>query len=195
MTPEALLNFWFGELHHGLADQQHRTRWFNQCASFDAECRRRFGPLLDHSKPDWDHSPSAILASIILYDQLPRNIFRGNAEAFAFDQQARLLARQGIEAGKDQVLAQDERAFFYLPFEHSEDIVDQHLSVGLFAGLRDGAPKAGRSAAGNSLRSAQQHRDIILRFGRFPHRNEVLGRQSTPPERAFIQDHAGFGQI
>lgn len=194
MAPEALLGFWFGELTEGVADARHRARWFQPCTSFDEECRARFGRLLTEHEPAWGDSASALLARIILYDQMPRNIFRSTAAAFAYDTHARKLARQGIAEGKDRLLAQDERAFFYLPFEHSEDILDQYLSVGLYTTLRDQAPKSGRSYAGSHLRSAQQHRDIILTFGRFPHRNDVLGRQSTAGERAFMTRTAGFGQ-
>jgi uncharacterized protein (DUF924 family) len=194
VAPEALLGFWFGELAEGLADARHRARWFKPCATFDQECRARFGLLLTERAPAWGDSAPALLARIILYDQIPRNIFRGTAAAFAYDTHARKLARQGIAKGKDKLLSQDERAFFYRPFEHSEDILDQYLSVGLYTTLRDQAPKSSRSYAGSHLRSAQQHRDIILDFGRFPHRNVVLGRQSTPLERAFMTRNAGFGQ-
>jgi uncharacterized protein (DUF924 family) len=190
-----LLDFWFGELTEGVADDEHRTRWFVASSDFDQQCASRFGRLLnDVNAIDWGDSPRARLASIILYDQLPRNIYRGQREAFAHDQHALSVARCGVEQRADLELNLDERAFFYMPFEHSESLLDQHTAVGLFGGLRDAAPKPLRNQTGNSLRFAQQHRDIIVRFGRFPHRNSVLGRDSSPEELAFVAGGDGFGQ-
>ena len=193
-----LLDFWFGELVDGLADAQHRERWFTSSPAFDQACREQFADWLamaaDGRLDDWQQSAHGCLAFIVLTDQLPRNIYRGSAEAFAWDAQALQAARQGIERRLDLELALHERAFFYMPFEHSEAIVDQHLAVGLFTGLRDASAKGLRSITGDYLRFAQQHRDLILRFGRFPHRNDVLGRTSSAAERAAMADSDGFGQ-
>lgn len=165
---QPLLDFWFGHLLE-LAESS----------------------ALDH----WQQSAKGQLAYILLTDQLPRNIFRGTAQAFQWDPLALEIARKGLQENYDQQLALDERSFFYMPFEHSEVLLDQHLAVGLFTYLRDSSPKQSRDVTGNTLRFAQQHRDIILKFGRFPHRNEILRRQSSQAERDFIAAGDGFGQI
>lgn len=196
MAWQALLQFWFGQLTDGVADESFRKNWFAASADFDAQCRRFEPELKNTGKPaeDWSQEPRAQLALILLCDQIPRNIYRGTAEAFAWDHLALSRAKTGIEQGIDRKLAWDERAFFYMPFEHSESLVDQHTSVALFSRLRDEVPQAHRNMFGNILRFAQQHRDIILRFGRFPHRNAVLGRTSTEAEDVFARDSDGFGQ-
>jgi uncharacterized protein (DUF924 family) len=195
---QALLDFWFGRLNAGLADDSHRRQWFTPDAQFDARCRQHFQHLLDKdvepSLNAWLTTPQGRLAFIVLTDQLPRNIFRGTARAFAWDHLALQAAKQGLREEDDRKLPWDYRAFFYLPFEHSESLSDQHLAVGLFTFLRDESPKDIRQITGNYLRFAQQHRDIIARFGRFPHRNAVLGRMSSDDELAFIADTDGFGQ-
>ncbi len=193
-----LLAFWFGQQSDGLAPKAQREQWFAPNPNFDAQCSASFGPLLAPAAAgelrDWLEQPRGRLAFIILTDQIPRNVYRGTAEAYDWDPLALKAARDGIIQGVDQTLGWDERSFLYMPFEHSEDILDQHLAVGLFTHLRDASPKDIRDITGNNLRYAQQHRDIIIRFGRFPHRNEVLRRASTPAEKAFVADSDGFGQ-
>lgn len=195
---QTLLDFWFGELTDGLAADETRAQWFQPNPNFDAQCSAEFGPLLAPAAAgalhDWLEEPRGRLAFIILTDQLPRNIYRGKAEAYAWDALALDAARAGITTGSDRELGWDERSFFYMPFEHSEDILDQHLAVGLFSKLRDESPGNIKNTTGNNLRFAQQHRDIILRFGRFPHRNAVLRRKSSPAEAAFVAAGDGFGQ-
>ncbi len=195
---QTLLDFWFGDVSGGMADEAKRQQWFSPSADFDHQCTQRFAGLLEQAAggelASWLDSAHGRLAYIILTDQMPRNIHRGSAIAFTFDHLAMNAARDGVRLGHDRTLAWDERSFFYMPFEHSEDIFDQHIAVGLFALLRDQSPKELRNTTGNSLRFAQQHRDIILRFGRFPHRNAVLGRVSTAAEAAFIAQGDGFGQ-
>lgn len=192
-----LLQFWFGELTDGLAAPHIQQRWFQADAQFDQQCGQ-FSPLLDRAAAgelmDWRANSHGCLAYILLCDQFPRNIFRGTARAFAWDHLAVDAATRGITANIDQTLGWDERSFFYMPFEHSEQILHQHTAVGLFTGLRDESPPQLRARTGNSMRFAQQHRDIIKRFGRFPHRNAVLGRTSTAEELAFIAGGDGFGQ-
>ncbi|XOV84147.1 MAG: DUF924 family protein [bacterium] len=195
---EALLAFWFGPLENGLAGPAQRKTWFTPDPDFDDRCRNAFLPVLELAREDrlnhWLDTPQGQLAFIVLTDQLPRNIFRGTREAFDFDPLALAVARKGIAAGSDRQLGLDERAFFYMPFEHSEDLLDQHMAVGLFTYLRDATAGEHRNITGQNLRYAQQHRDIIIRFGRFPHRNAVLQRTSTAQELAFIQAGDGFGQ-
>lgn len=193
-----LLDFWFGVIADGFADDAHRNRWFGGGASFDEECRLRYGGLAaaaaNGELDDWLDWPRARLAYILLTDQIPRNIHRGAAQAFAADAAALNAARSGVEARMDLTLTLDERCFFYMPFEHSESLVDQHTCVGLFTSLRDATPEGSRHLTGGYLRYAQQHRDILTRFGRFPHRNTVLGRASTPEELAFLEHGPTFGQ-
>ena len=160
-------------------------RWFDKNADFDEEIHRRF--LTTHEAAaagkfsGWEQSPNGALALLILLDQFPRNMFRGNARAFATDPLARAIAAGAVVRGFDSQVPQDLRSFFYLPFEHSEDMGDQERAV------------AFNRAAGDAdgLKWAEIHADIIRRFGRFPHRNAVLGRVTTPEEQAFL-DGGGF---
>ncbi len=197
-TPEQIHQFWFGTLDsQGCADAAHRQRWFKPDAQFDQEIGRRFAPTLDaaHSGEldHWSDDARSWLSFILMCDQFPRNLFRDDAKAFASDPLALNAAKLGLQRGYDEALSVDEKAFAFLPFEHSEDRVNQFLSVGLFTSLRDHAPASQKSTAGNYLRFAQQHRDVILRFGRFPHRNAALGRASSVAEQAYLADGGGFG--
>ncbi len=193
-----VLHYWFGNLDAGFADVEHRQRWFQGDAAADQEITQRFGFLielattgkLDH----WFDSTEATLAFILVCDQFSRQVFRGSPQAFATDSLALEVARSAIHARLDQGLAWDHRAFLYIPFEHSESAVDQHTAVGLFTQLRDETPQGYRHLTGSYLQHAHQHRDIILRFGRFPHRNAVLARESSPTELAYLEDASSFGQ-
>ena len=159
-------------------------RWFFKDEAFDAEFRGRFldrhmaaaRRQCDH----WGDTAEGALALMILLDQLPRNCFRGTGHMYATDPLARHFARKAIDAGFDMQLDKEMRVFFYLPFEHSEDIEDQRFSVEIT-----------RERAEEYLKYAVDHLDIIERFGRFPHRNPMLGRQTTPEEQAFL-DGGGF---
>ncbi|WP_140719682.1 DUF924 family protein [Pseudomonas sp. Hp2] len=160
-------------------------RWFSKNESFDANFRQHFLEL-HHAAArreceHWMDSADGALALMILLDQFPRNCFRGGAHAYATDGLARHYARRAIEAGYDYEVAPSLRMFFYLPFEHSEDPADQARSVELHRAL------PGEGAAEWAL----LHRDIIARFGRFPHRNAALGRDTTPEEQRFL-DEGGF---
>ncbi|MFT3763610.1 MAG: DUF924 family protein [Pseudoxanthomonas sp.] len=163
-----------------------QAKWFGGGDAFDAECRSRF--LEDHhaaarrEREDWMASTEGALALLILLDQIPRNVFRGSGHAFATDPLARHYAEQAIAAGFDRQAPADLRLFFYLPFEHSEDMADQRRALELFAALGDAG----------YLRYAQAHLDTIARFGRFPHRNRALGRRSTPQEQAWLDAGGGF---
>jgi uncharacterized protein (DUF924 family) len=164
----------------------------------DALVRERFAALpgaaaagtLDH----WLATPRGRLGWILACDQLPRHLFRGTAQAFAFDALALAAARAGIAAGADRALGCDERAFFYLPFEHAESVLDQHTAVGLFTALHEAAPVGRRQLTSGWLGHAREHRDLIVRFGRFPHRNAVLGRASTAAELDYLAQGQTFGQ-
>lgn len=187
---EDVLAFWFGwpdEPDYG----QYRKAWFVKDPAFDAVIRERFlgtwqqasqGTLLD-----WTATPRSTLALIVVMDQFPRNLFRGDARSFSTDSAALQTARNLVDAGLDAGLLPVERAFVYLPFEHAEDPVVQERSVRLFTALE--AHPAGPQMLDYALR----HRDVIARFGRFPHRNAALGRTSTPEELAWLaQPGSGF---
>ncbi len=160
-------------------------RWFDKDAAFDEEIRTRF--LATHEAAaagklsGWEQTALGALAMLILLDQFPRNMFRGEARTFATDRLARAIAAGGIVRGFDAQVPIELRGFFYLPFEHSEDIADQERGIAFY--------KASGDADG--LKWAEIHADIIRRFGRFPHRNAVLGRTTTPEEQAFL-DGGGF---
>lgn len=160
------------------------SRWFRKDENFDAEFRARF--LSAHEAAArgqldaWAHDATGALALLILLDQFPRNAFRGTPRMFATDAVARGIARSALQCGFDSATEPELRNFFYLPFMHSEQLADQDRAVEL----------AGR-LGGEALRYALMHRDIIARFGRFPHRNPVLGRDSTPEELRFLDD-GGF---
>ncbi len=168
-----VLGFWFGP---GMAE-----RWFKKDPAFDAEVLARLGALHDRAAAgeldDWRDSAQGCLALVVLLDQVPRNLFRGQARAFATDAAARALASHAIERGFDQESPQGRRMFLYLPLEHSESLDDQETCVRLIATLDENP---------DWHDWAVSHRDIIARFGRFPHRNAALGRESTPEERAFL---------
>ena len=196
--PEALLTFWFGPQTDGFSDEAHRQKWFSGGPTFDDDCRMHFSSLaMQAADGDLDHwldDARSCLAFILLTDQIPRNIHRGTPMAFATDGPALNAARNGVTAGLDRTLGWDERCFFYLPFEHSESLIDQHTCVGLFSQLRDETPNGFKHHTGGYLQFAHQHRDIIARFGRFPHRNSVLGRTSSKAELEYLEDGNTFGQ-
>ena len=171
----AVLDFWFGapgDAEHG----QTRKEWFAKDDAFDALLRQRLGALharvASGEEPVDADTPRRALAAILVLDQLSRNLHRGSAHAFACDAQARRLARAALDQGHDAGLAPAERLFLYLPFEHSESLADQHRAVALVEAI--GVP--------DWTRYSVAHFDLIARFGRFPHRNAVLGRASTPEE-------------
>ena len=187
MKPNDVLTFWF----EGDA-ALFRDKWFKADAMFDATCRERFAAALDAARAgaydSWTATPRGTLALVILLDQFSRNIHRGTPAAFAADANARQVAASAIERGDDQTLGPVERIFLYLPFEHSEDLADQDRSVRLFESLR-GTCETAESA----VEYAERHRDVIRRFGRFPHRNAFVGRESTPDELAHLAKYSsGF---
>ncbi len=195
---EDVLEFWFGTMTDGVCSAATRRRWFAADPAFDREITERFAPLLEGAAggalSHWLAEARGRLAFIIVTDQFSRQIHRGLREAFETDKLAVAAARDGIDLRHDRLLSIDERSFFYMPFKHSESLVDQHTSVELFTQLADETRPAHRAVADNALRYALNHRDIVDRFGRFPHRNECLGRASTDAEVAFLRDASRFGQ-
>jgi uncharacterized protein (DUF924 family) len=175
MGPLDILTFWFG---------QDRKAWFEKDPRFDEQIRARFLALYEQAVAreldEWQRAPKSCLALVILLDQFPRNMFRGTARAFAADALALAAARMIVDHGWDKDMTEDERTFAYLPFEHSESLEDQVRSLRLFEGNAN-------------FEWARRHWEIIRRFGRFPHRNAVLGRESTPEEAEFLkQPGSGF---
>lgn len=187
--PDDILSFWFSE-----GPATFRPAWFTKDPVFDESIRARFGTLLaparDGALDAWAETPEGALALLLVLDQFPRNLLRGQAEAFASDPHARAVARRAVlERGFDLALHPVQRCFLYLPFEHGEAMADQDLSVALFEGLRDIPAIA---APGAAIDYAWRHRIVIQRFGRFPHRNAALGRASTPAEEAWLAAGGGF---
>jgi uncharacterized protein (DUF924 family) len=177
VDPRAVISFW---------RSAGPSRWFRKDARFDAEVGRRLGSLhywaaagmLDHLATQ---SAEGALALLILLDQVPRNMFRGSARAFATDAHAREIARYAISRGLDRRITRRMRTFFYLPIMHSEDEADQELCLALYEQMNDA----------NGAHWAKEHLDIIRKFGRFPHRNDILGRDTTHAEAQFLAE-GGF---
>ena len=175
-TPAEVIAFW---------REAGPERWFEKNEVFDEAVRARFLALHERAAAgelkDWENSAEGTLALLLLFDQFPRNMFRGTARAFATDELARAIAASALLKGFDAQVPSDLRTFLYLPFEHSEDMADQERGLALYTAAGDQ----------NDLKWAQIHADIIRRFGRFPHRNAALGRSTTPEEQAFL-DAGGF---
>lgn len=165
------------------------AKWFAKSEAFDNAIRLRFEPVHHAAARGqydaWADTAEGALALLLLLDQFPRNLYRGSAHAFATDPKARAIARAAVEVGQDSKVDPALRSFFYLPFEHSEDLADQELAVALCQAIAD------ETGDKEPLKWAIVHRDIIARFGRFPHRNPCLGRTTTAEERAFL-DEGGF---
>jgi len=177
ITPSAVVAFW---------KEAGPKMWFAKDDAFDAEFRRRFHDAhvaaARRELDDWAETPEGALALLLLLDQFPRNSFRDTGHAFATDPLARMFAKRALEAGHDLEIEGDIRRFFYLPLQHSEDLADQDRQQALFQTRMERTPDD---------RWAEHHRTVIARFGRFPHRNRALGRETTPEEQAFL-DADGF---
>lgn len=188
---QPVLDFWFLPQGHP-GHLRIRPEWFQKSAEFDEAVRSRFGALVDGAVSgaltEWEQTAPGALARVLLLDQFTRHIWRGTARAFAGDAQALDLARRLLAQSHGRSMAAVERQFAYLPFMHAEDLPSQEQSVALYQALAAEHPEHA-----GSLDFAIRHRDIIARFGRFPHRNEQLGRRSTPQELAFLtQPGSGF---
>lgn len=176
--PQDVLDFWFSSRVSEL--------WFDSTPEFDGELRDRFEPTLRAAVrgelESWQATPQGSLALVIVLDQFPLNMYRGLAESYATGDQALAVAKAAVAKGFDKELPRDRVAFLYLPFMHSENLADQELSAALFeaAGLTE------------NLRFAHHHRELIRRFGRFPHRNRALGRESTREELAYLASKEAF---
>jgi len=174
-SPETVLAFW---------REAGPDKWFEKDDAFDAAIRDKFLPTYEAAAAGrlsaWEATAEGALALCIVLDQFPRNMFRGEARIYAADPLARQAANRALKRGYDQDVAGDLRGFFFLPFSHSEDPVDQDRAVQLY-----------READSADLKYAEEHRDIVRHFGRFPHRNVILGRTTTPEEQKYL-DEGGF---
>lgn len=177
---ENVLSFWFDELEP--------KDWFTQNDKVDTAIDTRFGGLygdLKSAPPEVAGSDGrTILAAIIVLDQFPRNMFRGSAEAFGTDNLAAALSRSAVDAELDTELEDRQKSFLYMPLMHSESLADQERAVMLFKALGNE----------DGLKYAIEHRDVVAKFGRFPHRNRALGRENTPEEREYLKSATGYGQ-
>lgn len=178
--PAEVLGFWFG-VTPGAA----RPEWFRKDAPFDAAIRERFGAVHEAAArrelDAWRAAPESMLALVVVLDQFSRNLHRGDARAFSQDAYALACANEALARGDDKVLLPVQRQFLYLPLEHSEDLADQERCIGLMRALEEFEQTRGLTEW------AVKHRDIVARFGRFPHRNAALGRASTPEEIEFLK--------
>ena len=187
MTPADVLAFWFTDV------AEPRAEWFRKDAAFDALIAERFGGSIEAALRGeldaWAGTPAGALARVLLLDQFTRNMFRGTPRAFAGDPLALAAAESMVARGDDRALPPLRRAFVYLPFEHAENLAHQDEALRLFAGLAAEAP----ALAEEHLQWARKHHEVIARYGRFPHRNPILGRVSTPQELLYLaQPGAGF---
>lgn len=183
--PRAVLDFWFaaqGEPEHGAV----RDLWFRKSEATDRQIAERFGPLIEQALRGeleaWANAPRSALAQIVLLDQFTRNTFRDTPRAFAGDKRALAAAMAMVGSRQDEALLPVQRVFVYLPFEHAEGMVMQEEALRLFTRLVAEAPELQ-----GMLDYAHRHHDVVQRFGRFPHRNEILGRQSTAEEIEFLK--------
>ncbi len=201
-----ILHFWFGARPYSAAQvRQHARLWFGESASpeltpqTDELVRERFGDLArqaaDGGLKAWESGPRRRLALILLLDQFPRNIHRSRPDAFAQDRRALELTLDGMQVGGDATLDPVERIFFYMPLMHAENLDIQDEGIAAFARLRVEAPSDLEDFFQASLDSAREHRELIARYGRFPHRNRILGREDTAEERHWLASKGdSFGQ-
>ena len=192
VKPTEILEFWFGDALVSAEQAKARAKlWFSRNDEFDREIERRFGLLPESAirgeLDAWRGDASSALALVLVLDQFPRNLFRGSPRAFAFDPTAREVALDAISRAFDTALDPLEAAFLYLPLEHAEDIGLQERSVALFERLIARAPPGLTALFESFADYARRHRDIVQRFGRFPHRNTILGRDPTPDEVAYLE--------
>tara|TARA_R110002110_G_scaffold33533_2_gene114888 strand:+ start:3483 stop:4067 length:585 start_codon:yes stop_codon:yes gene_type:complete len=190
-----VLNFWF-DYENNPDPLYNRTIWWQKNEHTDNIIREKFANLnyqaTSGQLDSWLASPKSTLAFIILIDQFSRNLYRNTPKMFAHDSLALNAAKNIVASSKDKILTLTERVFLYLPFEHSENFNDQEMSIALYQRLVDETPEAHKKTAEAFLSFAQAHYDIIEKFGRYPHRNKILSRDSTADEIDFMKTHQGF---
>ncbi len=195
----SLLDFWFGDIIEGFSRPELNKLWFAGSGEGDELIRKKFATLHQQAANGeltrWQAEERGNVALVILLDQFSRNLYRGSAEAFAYDAQALSIAKDCVARGIDLRLSFIERVFLYMPYEHSESMADQEECCVLFEALLADGPESHRDQLQGFLDFAYQHRDIIARFGRYPHRNALLGRKSRQEELRFLQQGGStFGQ-
>lgn len=191
---ERIHSFWFGELDAvGLSEPRYEDRWFKGGNDVDQLCHEQFGEALQQALAGqlthWSDTERGLVALVVLLDQFSRNIYRETPDAFSGDSAALALSRDAIASGRYQQLPVTHRVFMLLPLEHNEDIATQNDSVAHFEIL---VKEANHPRVDGFLQFAIAHRDVIERFGRFPHRNKILGRTSTAQELEYLEKHGGF---
>lgn len=197
---QEILDYWFGDDHAAPWPAKALSRrWFLSNPAQDAEIRERFGDLveaaLQRELVEWERAAPSRLALILLLDQFTRNLFRGEARAFAGDHRAATLTLEGLSTGMQRSLPLAGQVFFCMPLMHAEEPELQAQSVACFERLHEQAPPTLKETLRSNLDFAHEHRDLIARFGRFPHRNDALGRESSAEERAFLADNGKrYGQ-
>lgn len=190
---DSIHDFWFSSHpDDAIVSQQKSSLWWSKKQAVDQEIRDRFELHVEaaarHELDEWTTSGRTLLALLLLTDQFPRNMYRNTSRAFAYDALAQAWCLAGLEQGMDRGLRPIERVFFYLPLEHAESVALQERSVQLYTKLFQDVPAAQADLFRGYLTFALRHRRIITRFGRFPHRNAILGRPSTPEEVIFLQE-------
>lgn len=201
-TPDAVLDFWFGDsLDHGWPVVPRKSLWFGSDPAVDGSIRHRFGPQVEQAVAGglrgWEATPRGRLALLVLLDQFTRNLWRGRAGAFAGDARASALALDTLDHDLHLQLPPIGRVFVFMPLMHAEDLGLQDRCITCFEALEAAIPAdhtVARDDIASHLQYARLHRDIVLRFGRFPHRNAALGRRSTAEEETFLVDGPRFGQ-
>jgi uncharacterized protein (DUF924 family) len=200
VTPKEIIEFWFGDALDSPESARKKSKfWYASDSKIDNEIRRRFESTLtavhEGHHADWEASLEGTLALVIVLDQFSRNLYRGDARAYSGDELALEIADRAVQAKRDRQLPGLYRLFLYHPFHHSERLQDQDKAVKLFQDLEDKSPQSWREFFHGSTRYSLHHRETVVRFGRFPHRNKILGRSNTEEEQAFLnRDPRSFGQ-
>ena len=201
MTPQTVLDYWFADAETAKAEdlKPHFQRWFQGGKDVDKEIKTKFGKAVKQAAGEdlatWENSTVGTLALIILLDQFTRNVYRGTDKAFAYDTKALRLTQKLIESGEDKNLPWPQRGFVYMPMQHSEDKDMQAKGIEAYLGLVDDTLGDLKNVVTGFLLSAREHKAIVDKFGRFPHRNKVLGRENTDEELIYLATGAKtFGQ-
>lgn len=194
---ERIFRFWFGDLNDwGMPSEEKNSLWFRYHEETDRQIEAEFGELVQSALrgqlEEWSLSPEGVVAQVILLDQFTRNIYRGSAAAFSGDNSALKLSDSLVAAGEDKALAPIYRVFLYIPYEHAEDIARQIQGVSMFEQLIIDTPEVIGESIQSFKQYAEAHRDVIEHFGRFPHRNKILGRISTDAELEHLKTQGGF---
>jgi uncharacterized protein (DUF924 family) len=197
-TSDDVLTYWLPAASDPAVVAESRVRWFSGSPAIDREVIERFGPTLEQARRGelngWANEPRGLLALVIVLDQFSRHVYRGTPLAFAQDSAARALALRAIDQGFDRDFEVPSRMFLGLPLEHAEELATQYRSVAYFEALASEAPPHFQELATHALEFAKKHLDVIAKFGRFPQRNEALGRSSTPEEQAYLSLLASEGR-